>query len=78
MDTKRGQCTGFLWSAAGMSGRASIWSHGTWIIQHGEQISVGEHDQGYHNPSFLHLQTKGIAQGFRRRSVEAMQRRKAK
>eukprot|EP00971_Amphidinium_carterae_P131800 2610503-Amphidinium_carterae.2 len=78
MDAKRGQCTGFLWSAASMSGRAEIWSHGTWIIQHGEQIAVGRQDCGYHNPSFLHLQTKGIAQGFRRRSDEAIQRRKAR
>eukprot|EP00971_Amphidinium_carterae_P113302 2244585-Amphidinium_carterae.1 len=61
-----------------MNGRASIWSHGTWIIQHGEQISVAGNDRRYHNPSFLHLQTKGIPQGFRRRSDEAQKRRKEK
>eukprot|EP00971_Amphidinium_carterae_P107960 2137325-Amphidinium_carterae.1 len=53
-----------------MLGCAEAWSHGTWAVEHSGQIGVKEQDKGYQNPSFLHLQMKGIPAGFRCRSAQ--------
>eukprot|EP00971_Amphidinium_carterae_P106418 2108027-Amphidinium_carterae.1 len=50
-------------------------SHGTWAIAHGNQLGVRPQDAGFHNPSFVHRQVKGIPPGFCRRSVAAQKRR---
>eukprot|EP00971_Amphidinium_carterae_P325660 6456036-Amphidinium_carterae.3 len=40
--------------------RATCWSHGSWIITHGESTGVSEPDHAYRNPSFVHVQVKGV------------------